>query len=417
MKRLVLLALSVVSTLALLVPVKAQDYAPLVQRETVTLARLDLTKLSSEKLSSQAEKLGNAAIDYFVNDPQQAKDAKQIVPVVKIFIPQYFETFIQPLKDAGVDVVYFVFEKSDDDETMYPYAAILTESLSKDQVEKARDAMKRINQQTNSSLKWRFVRNGVFYSLLAPSTEDADDVKEYVKKRFTKISPVEKPEFKEAFDLADPEAALVVASLPRKNAVTSEEIDAAFSMLDLPDEEAAEKTKDFINKLAEVSAKCIKIVKYSVTSVNADSLEIVSKVVAGSEEDAKQYADLLNNDVVNIVSDLVGSASEHAVANGEESNITKEERDAAVAAIKDALKVVLKLDVDGNVAVWKLNEKFWSDNKQTFDNLVDKIGAIAQKAQDEEQVDEVEELDGEDEELDLDEEEDDDSEETEDDSK
>ena len=97
MKRLVLLALAAVSAFALLSPAKAQEFAPLVQKDTVSLVRVNLDKLDADNLSSQAEKLANSVIDFFVDDAKQAEVTKQVVPLAKALIAGYFGSIVQPL--------------------------------------------------------------------------------------------------------------------------------------------------------------------------------------------------------------------------------------------------------------------------------------------------------------------------------
>ena len=182
MKRFVLLALAAVSAFATLAPAKAQEYAPLIQKETVSVGRINLDKLDADNLSAQAQKVASAAIDYFVEDKEKANEFKESLSLAKVMITGYFATAVQPLKDAGVKNVYVVVEQSDDpDETLYPYLAIPTESLTKDQLDGARNAMKNLNQQLGSVLKYRFVRNGFFYTLIVPDDADDDEVKAYVK--------------------------------------------------------------------------------------------------------------------------------------------------------------------------------------------------------------------------------------------
>ena len=128
MKRFALLALAVISAFVLPATTKAQEYAPLIQKETVAVFRLNFDKLDAEQLSSQAITLGNSAVDYFVADTEKAAQLKEAVPLAQVFVAQYFATFVQPLKDANVSNMYFVLDQSDDpDETIYPYIAIATD--------------------------------------------------------------------------------------------------------------------------------------------------------------------------------------------------------------------------------------------------------------------------------------------------
>lgn len=384
MKRLVLLALAVVSTFALLAPAKAQEFAPLVQKDTVSLIRVNLDKLDADNLSAQAEKLANSAIDYFVDDSEQAGELKQVVPLGKVFIAQYFGSFVQPLKDAGVSNVYFVIEQSDDsEETLYPYVGIPTESLSKDQLQQARDAMKAINQQVDSALKYRFVRNGVFYTLIVPSDADDDEIKAYVKERFTKISPVEKPEFIEGFKLADPDAIVSGVSVAAKNeGLASSQLETVFAQLDEVDElegEIADKIKGYLKDLSDLNLKCADLVKFNVWDVNADDLKIVSRTVVNSEDAAKEYVKLIHDDLGGSINEIIDFAFEKALEKADDQDLSKEEADGIASALKDVIGLFLKYDVDGATVSWKMDGAFWSDNKPVLENFASKVSTLAEK--------------------------------------
>ncbi len=407
MKRLVLLALAAVSAFALLSPAKAQEYAPLVQKDTVSLVRVNLDKLDADNLSSQAEKLANSAIDFFVDDAKQAEETKQVVPLAKALIAGYFGSIVQPLKDAGVSTLYFVIEQSEDsDETLYPYIGIPTESLSKDQLQEARDAMKAINQQVNSALKYRFVRNGVFYTLIVPTDADDDEVKTYVKERFTKITPVEKPEFAEGFKIADPNAAISGVTLSSKNeTLAASQLDTIFSQLDEAEgisDEIADKIKDSLKYVSDLNLKCADLVKFNVWDVNIDNLEIVSRTVANSEADAKEYANLMNGELKDKIGEVIDFAFTKAMEEAEDSDVTKEEANELADAVKDVVGLFLKYDVDGATLSWKMNGEFWTNNKSVLDNLASKVSVVAEKFGSNDEDEDSSDDDGE---LNLDEEE------------
>ena len=413
MKRLALLAFAALSVFAALAPAKAQEYAPLIQKETVSVARINLDKLEADHLSAQAEKLANSAIDYFVEDKEQANQLKQTTPLAKVFITGFFSESIQPLKDSGVKNIYFVVEQSDDpDETLYPYVAIPTESLTKDQLDGARDVMKSLNQKLDSGLKYRFVRNGFFYSLIVPKDADDDEVKAYVKKRFQKLNTVKKPQFAEGFKLAGDDGVLTLVSLSAKNeALAANQLETISSQLDeLGDDEdmekVGEKLKDFMKFASDMNLKCADLVKFNVLAVDLDKLEIVSRTVANSADDAKKYADLLKTDLNGKINELVDFAFETAFEKIEDNPVSKDDAANAVSAFKDVLALFFNYDVDGAEVDWTMNGDFWTKNEETVKNFVEKGKVILDAVQADINVDaSVDENDDEDGELDLDEEE------------
>lgn len=412
MKRFVLLALAAVAVFATFAPAKAQEYAPLIQKETVSVARLNLDKLEGDALSAQAEKLANSAIDYFLDDKEKAKELKQTTALVKVMVAQYFTTAVQPLKDAGVGAAYLIVDQSDDsDETLYPYIAIPTESLTKDQLESARDAMKSLNQQLNSVLKYRFVRNGFFYTLIVPEGADDAEVKAYVKKRFTKLNPVEKAEFAEGFELAGDAGVVTVVSLAAKNeglaANQLEQVSAQLDELDAAEgmEDVTAKLKDFLQFASDMNLKCADLVKYNVQVVDLDNLEIVSRTVAKSVDDAKKYAELLKKDFGAKVNELIDFGYGKLADQIKESPVSKDDADAAVAALKDVLALFLNYDAVGSEVSWKMNGDFWTKNESTIKTLVDKVKVVVEAMQvdaDDPSDDDSSDDDSSDDELDLD---------------
>ena len=111
MKHFTSLVLSLAATLIFAGAAVAQDdYAPLVQKETVSVSRINFDQLNSDQISQKIVKIANSAVDYFVSDKNQATEIKKTVPIASIFIAQAFANYVQPLQDAGVKYAYIVVE-------------------------------------------------------------------------------------------------------------------------------------------------------------------------------------------------------------------------------------------------------------------------------------------------------------------
>lgn len=416
MKRLVLFALAIVSAFALPSAVKAQEFVPLVQPETTSVTRVNLDKLDSATLTSQTEKIANAALDFFVPDAEQAEEMKQAVPVVKLVLGQYLETYVQPLKDAGVRNFYIIFDKSDDPaEISYPYLAFPTSDLTEDQLSEVRNVMKTINQQVNSVIKYRFVRNNFFFVMITPAeNDDEDEIKAYVKKHFSKLNTVEKAEFTEGFENINPDAVIATVSLPVYN---EEEFTNAVaqvsSLLDATESPFGDEIIDVLENIGELGAKIQGHVRYATTSVNLDQLEIVQKTYLKSEESAAEWQKL-TNDVVDKIFSALSQAAEKALSDKEFNQIglTVEEAKDVLSTVEELTRACSATTAEGSAVVWKMNEQFWSDKKPLIKDLTEKINALAAKnsANDEADAD-VEDADVEDadvEDLDVEFEEDED---------
>ena len=383
MKRLVLFALAIVSAFALPSAVKAQEFVPLVQPETTSVTRVNLDKLDSATLTSQAEKIANAALDFFVPDAEQAEEMKQAVPVVKLVLGQYLETYVQPLKDAGVRNFYIIFDKSDDPaEISYPYLAFPTSDLTEDQLSEVRNVMKTINQQVNSVIKYRFVRNNFFFVMITPAeNDDEDEIKAYVKKHFSKLNTVEKAEFTEGFENIDPDAVIATVSLP----VYSEEeftnaVAQVSSLLDATESPFGDEIIDVLENIGELGAKIQGHVRYATTSVNLDQLEIVQKTYLKSEESAAEWQKL-TNDVVDKIFSTLSQAAEKALSDKEfnQIGVTVEEAQDLLSTVEELTRACYATTAEGSAVVWKMNEQFWSDKKPLIKDLTEKINALAAK--------------------------------------
>lgn len=383
MKRLVLFALAIVSAFALPSAVKAQEFAPLVQPETTSVTRFNLDKLDSSTLTSQAEKIANAALDFFVPDAEQAEEMKQAVPVVKLVLGQYLETYIQPLKDAGVRNFYLIVDKSDAPaEISYPYLAFPTSDLTEDQLSEVRNVMKTINQQVNSVIKYRFVRNNFFFVLITPADDDnEDEIKAYVKKRFSKLNSVEKAEFTEGFEQVDPDAVIATVSVP---AFSEEELTNAIaqvsSLLDATDTPFGDEITDALESVGELGAKIQGHVRYVTTSVNLDQLEIVQKTNLKSEESTAEWQKL-TNDVIDQIFSTLSQVAEKALSDEDlnEFGVTVEEAQDILSTVEELTRACSATTAEGSAVVWKMNEQFWSDKKPIIKDLTEKITALAAK--------------------------------------
>ena len=383
MKRLVLFALAIVSAFALPSAVKAQEFVPLVQPETTSVTRVNLDKLDSATLTSQTEKIANAALDFFVPDAEQAEEMKQAVPVVKLVLGQYLETYVQPLKDAGVRNFYIIFDKSDDPaEISYPYLAFPTSDLTEDQLSEVRNVMKTINQQVNSVIKYRFVRNNFFFVMITPAeNDDEDEIKAYVKKHFSKLNTVEKAEFTEGFENIDPDAVIATVSLP----VYDEEeftnaVAQVSSLLDATESPFGDEIIDTLENIGELCAKIQGHVRYATTSVNLDQLEIVQKTYLKSEESAAEWQKL-TNDVVDKIFSTLSQAAEKALSDKEfnQIGVTVEEAQDLLSTVEELTRACSATTAEGSAVVWKMNEQFWSDKKPLIKDLTEKINALAAK--------------------------------------
>lgn len=402
MKRFTLLALSVVTSLVFAGVSFAQDYVPLVQKDTISITKINLANLDSPKLTQTLQTVGSAAVDYFVSDKEKSEETKKALPLVGIIVGQYFGTNIQPLKDAGADSVYFVVDQPEDASvTLYPYIAVPIKGMTDAQKNELRQSFSLLNQQlpqgSQFTLKYRFERNGFFFVLVVPSELTSDEVKAYMKARFTKIVSVDKPEFAEGFKSVDDTAVISGVTLNAQNdEIGQGQLQKIFEQLESsPNAENVDVLKETISKYYELGKTFAEHVKYNYWYVSLDKLEIVSNIQAKSAKDAEEYVAGINETLLPEINKTIDSLVETTL-NNSEANIDEEAKAAIVEGneqVKKLLKVFCQFTVKDSVITWKMDEKFWTDNKTTFDEIAkfvkEKLAAVQASEVEEEEFEEL----------------------------
>ncbi len=356
------------------------DYLPLVQEETISIVRADLSKIDGQQLSKLFQKTAAGVVDAFVQDKEQADQLKQALPLVGMMIAQNVATYVKPLQEVGVKYVYAVIEQPKDDALLYPYLAIPTKDLSKEQVAKLRDCLKELNQALNSSIKYRFERNGFMIVLLIPNTVEADEAKAYAKNRFAKFNTVEKPEFAKGFKAGDPNAAFVSVSLSSRNdAMIQKQLDSVATMLDSAEgaEEVAEVVKNSLNEFNALSKEASKCVSFAAVSVNLDAPSVSSKIQAKSADAAKKYVELNKVKAKEAYSKLLAGLLESKTISETPIAENVEELESLLNELYD---VFSQYEADGDVIALKYDENFFNNSKPTFDKVVAFVAKLVEKA-------------------------------------
>ena len=371
MKRLALLALAVVAVVASFRAVYAQEFAPLVQSETVSIVRVNLDAVDSTLLGNQVQKLANAAVDYFNPDKEKAQELKQATPLAKMFAIQYFASFVQPFKDAGAKCFYVVIEQPESsDETLYPYVAFPIEKLSKDQLDALRSAAAKLNSQLDSAFNYRFVRNGFFFMPVIPDSVDEAEAKAYVKERFQKMKTVERPEYADGFKLVDSENVFLSGvSLSAKNEkLAKSQVEQILSALDgLEESDLADAVGEFVKYASETNLKCADLVKFSAWKVDLKELALATNIQAVSEDAAKEYAKIMSGEFNDKLVAFLRDVYEKAAAD---SDFPKDAIQPTFDAALELVPLFTTYDVNGDALRWSLDAKFFETNKPLFDKFV-----------------------------------------------
>lgn len=387
MKHIALLTLAVLTSFVFAGSTIAQDYLPLIQKDTISLTQVNLENITSEDFSESIQKVGSAAIDYFLGDNEDVADMKKSLPLISMLAEQVFIANVQPLKDAGVKSIYFVVDQPETaDVTLYPYLALPTKDLDETQKKQVREAFSLLNKQipegAQFTLKYRLDRHGFYFVMLVPTDLSADEVKAYTKEHFAKLTPVQKPEFTEAFKAIDPSALVSSVTLNVQNDdIAANQLAAIFSEIEAAPnaDEFAQALKDSIVKYNELGKKLASHVKYSSSYVSLKNLEIVSNIKANSANDAKEYIAGVNEELIPEVNQTLDKIWEQILTKAEEggNEISKETLEEAKEQLKKLINIFVQFDVNDSDITWKMNEKFWSDNKETIHGFIDFVKANA----------------------------------------
>ncbi len=381
MKRFTLVALALFTSFVFTNALFAQGtYAPLIQKETVSVVRVNLDNVDSTKISSTIQTVGSAAVDYFVADSETATNAKQTIPLVGIIAAQFFGTNVQPIKDAGVGEFFFVVDQPEDaSKTLYPYVAFPVNGLSDAQKKDLRSAIGEINKQipeeSEFTLKYRFEREGFLFVLIVPSSVSTDEVKAYMKERFTKIASVDKEEFVNGFKAIDSAAFVSGVTLNAQNEeLTKSQLEKVFSQFEENPAlaEYADTLKETSLRFNEISKSLMEKVQYNYWYVSLDNLEIVSNIQANSADDAKAYVDAVKDVLLPELNKTLDAVLESTLTSAEDK-VADDEKELAqkcMEKVKTLVDVFVQYSIEDSVVSWKMNEKFWVDNKPVFDEIV-----------------------------------------------
>ena len=381
MKRFTLVALALFTSFVFTNALFAQGaYAPLIQKETVSVVRVNLDNVDSTKISSTIQTVGSAAVDYFVADSETATNAKQTIPLVGIIAAQFFGTNVQPIKDAGVGEFFFVVDQPEDaSKTLYPYVAFPVSGLSDAQKKDLRSAIGEINKQipeeSEFTLKYRFEREGFLFVLIVPSSVSTDEVKAYMKERFTKIASVDKEEFVNGFKAIDSGAFVSGVTLNAQNEeLTKSQLEKVFSQFEENPAlaEYADTLKETSLRFNEISKSLMEKVQYNYWYVSLDNLEIVSNIQANSADDAKAYVDAVKDVLLPELNKTLDAVLESTLTSAEDK-VADDEKELAqkcMEKVKTLVDVFVQYSIEDSVVSWKMNEKFWVDNKPVFDEIV-----------------------------------------------
>jgi hypothetical protein len=113
-------------------------------------------------------------------------------------------------------------------------------------------------------------------------------------------------------------------------------------------------------------------VQYNYWYVSLDNLEIVSNIQANSADDAKAYVDAVKDVLLPELNKTLDAVLESTLTSAEDK-VADDEKELAqkcMEKVKTLVDVFVQYSIEDSVVSWKMNEKFWVDNKPVFDEIV-----------------------------------------------
>jgi len=177
----------------------AADLVPIVDSQTIAIARVDLKQVDTEKIIGFLSGEVRDIVPQVMPNPAEAGQMILMAQGGVMAGAMYVQPILKTLQNEGkVDEIFFLVDKKAIAEEMYPLFVAVPAPASKPKVEI--DAIRKLFLQNH--LQVVFQRHGFLIGV--PVLEDfgladKDDIMSFVKERFGEPSTEKRPEFGEAF--------------------------------------------------------------------------------------------------------------------------------------------------------------------------------------------------------------------------
>ncbi len=335
-----------------------KEYAPLVEKDTKVLARVDMTKFELADINKHAQNIASFFVDSLVKDEKERKQSKEFMPAMIGMVTAQYAPLLDSLKKNGVDHFYVVGNSQEPD--LCPcYVAIPVGNKTKEQQKEIRSSYKTLNDAIqNLNFSFPFVRHGfIFMPMFSKDNTDDAQLKSFIQKRFKDLASAPNKIIEDGIE-NNLDSTVTIVSLFDEAALkkTLENID---SMKEMSASTEDPVVKTIVDNLPEMTTKLSKATEYSVYNINLKKPSFNITLKLKSSEDAKN--------VVNFIPDFakkIGDAVTKSYGKEAGSTTSKlitalvvpEAKDTGIiwnfdadffkkndAAIQDGLKFIQKL--------------------------------------------------------------------------
>lgn len=218
-----------------------KGYAPLVESQTKGIARFDLDQFDMQSFTRQISNVVTSLVDVAVTNKAEKDQMKMIVPMMVTMMLAQYSPIIDTMKRAGVKEFYVVMTPDDAPVSTY-YIAFPSEGMSAENVQALRDLCSSMRDM-NFNFRFPFNRHNFVIAPMADYSAGDNEIKNYIKERFSKLTPVSKPVIDEEMKRRRGEAVTFVGLVDEKEVDQTLETVQTMALTVISDGEQVEKFK------------------------------------------------------------------------------------------------------------------------------------------------------------------------------
>lgn len=264
----------------------ANDYAPLVGKETLGVAKVDLTQLDFPKLTKQICDIAKDYLVIFVPEKEERDQIQKALPMMVAMFTAQYAGMIEDFKAEGVSTFYIIFTP-DQMEISPWFLAIPVPNKTKDETQGLRDLCSSL-EDLNIDVRSPFFRHGFVIAPYAASGVEDSEIKAYIRDKFTKLNPVAKPVLEEELAKGDGNLLTFVTLADEKK---TEEIIASLKESGLASLDSKEElVEQFDKHLADLIKPMFKDIVSTSYHLNTNNLAFEINIQMKSSTDTAHLA-------------------------------------------------------------------------------------------------------------------------------
>ena len=337
-------------------PAQNNDFAPLVDEDTFSIAKVDLTQINFGTLPVQITAIANPFIDALVPVKEDREQMKKSLPMIIGMMSAQYAGVIEKFKQEGVTSFYIFFTPKQT-KVSSCFIAFPAPGKSKDETAELRSLCNGLGDM-NINVRFPFTRHGF---VIAPviNTEVTDDavIKSYLGKRFSKLAPVEKPFFAQSF--AKKSDNCVTVACLSDEAEMKKQVEEMKKKADEMLASGQDANKQF-ELLEKTLAPVLQGVVGGVYTLNTNDLALNWTVQMKTAADAIK------------ISEFVPTALDEIIKNGTDPKATatlKENRDVIIGMVQPK--------IENEMVTWRIDKAYLKTHQESLIKLIALIQANA----------------------------------------